>query len=167
MRTKTAHIGWSFLLILFIQKISIAQPTVSVGSNAYNQHEIIDQAMFYSELLGLDDQIYIRVNFTITLPKAILGTMDYRPIGRDRHQVIIWIDRKAGRSEQMSTLAHELVHASQLIFEEMRRLDTYRVAWKDGNTYDVRQTAYHDRPWEEDAHHRSADLRRSYLDGGF
>lgn len=150
------------MFLIMTGKEIYAQPMVSLGGDRYNDQDIVREVQYYAALLGLDKRVSIRINFTLKLPEGIMGSMDHRVIGNFA-QVVIWINRKAGRSAQMNILAHEMIHARQLLFQEMKQLKKHKVAWKDGRTYDLREISYHDRPWEEDADRRSTQLRRQFL----
>ena len=163
MRKRIQQYTIPLIVMVFMSKAAMAEPTISLGGNRYNDADILEEAKFYAYLLGMDENVMMRVNFTAELPKGINGTVEHMPLMENKVQVVILINRRAGRASQMMTLAHEMVHARQLINKELVILDKHHVRWKNGVVYDLRQIAYNDRPWEKEAHELGQRLRRQFL----
>ena len=140
-----------------------AGSVISLGGETYNEEELIREAEFYSQWLGLDENVYIRINFVIDLPEHALGTVKYDSTLPGIHQVMVYISKKASRASQLNTLAHEMVHVAQLVNQDLILLDNYKVAWKNEGVLDARSIPYHNRPWEIEAEEKSVALRRAYL----
>lgn len=163
MKTRIQQYIVPFMILMMLSPAAMAEPMISLGGNRYNDAETLEEARFYAYLLGMDEKVVIRVNFSPNLPKGVQGTVSHKLLENEMVQVVITINRRAGRASQMMTLAHEMVHARQFINEELVILDDNRVQWKDGEIYDLRKTNYHDRPWEEEAVEEGLRLRRQFL----
>ena len=151
------------VFVLFQSESLRADLHVSLGGERYGDEELIDQVKFYAEELGLKENVFIRVNFSLNLPDSVMGTADYQSALPGMHQVVILINKRAGRSSQLNTLAHEMVHAAQFVNQDLVLLGEGKTKWK-GITYDVRDVAYNDLPWEIEAREETIRLRRMYLD---
>jgi len=61
----------------------------------------------------------------------------------------------------METLAHELVHAKQLLTGELKDLDNFRTEWKGEEYINLRdklpEEVYRGLPWEEEAYRRQKE----------
>jgi len=65
--------------------------------------------------------------------------------------VNISISKKAGRSHQLRTLAHEMVHAQQLVQGQLVQCDSKHFSWQSRACERLDKLAYLDRPWEQEA----------------
>ncbi len=124
----------------------------------------LDELLFYAEVLGIGDSATIQVRYSLRLPDSKNGLIQYRNsgFGKERHQVMIWINRRISLSAQSMTLAHEMVHAAQYIHGALT-LDENVAHWHD-QTFVVDHIPYEDRPWEKEAHEWAYELRTDYLE---
>jgi len=131
---------------------AVAQAVIAVR-NDYQPQEIKQQADYYARVLGLDSTVYILINFSLKVPRKIKGFTQYqdaRPQGGG-HQIHISISKKAGRSHQLRTLAHEMVHAHQFVRGQLVQCDPTHFSWQNQACEKLDKLAYLDRPWEKEA----------------
>lgn len=142
-----------------------AQPSMAIRGT-YAREEIESQVLYYADALGLDEQVHIFVSFTLDISADQSGFTQYRDARAmgGGHQVYIRINKRKGRSHQLMTLAHEMVHAQQFVMGKLKQCNAYHYSWQDGLCSDLRELAYHQRPWEKEAHAVSAKLCDQYKD---
>ena len=148
-----------FALLVLPGQMVQAQATIAVR-NDYAPAVIREQAACYAEQFGFDENVFILISFSYQIPGKVNGFTRYedtRVVGGG-HQVHITINRKAGRSHQLQTLAHEMVHARQFIEGKLIQCGHNHFSWTDKICLDIRHTAYHDRPWEKEAETIGAQL---------
>lgn len=77
----------------------------------------------------------------------------------------IKLQREMPWSQTVTTLAHELVHASQFASGKLQRNQTYRsqVSWKGGPWEEMENIEHLDRPWEWEARLKEHDLAAAYF----
>jgi hypothetical protein len=66
-------------------------------------------------------------------------------------QYIIFID-KLNRYESITTLSHELIHLKQYYNKDLILLDNIKIPIWKGDTIDVKDYTYENRPWEKEAY---------------
>lgn len=145
------------------ERIVQAQANIAVR-NDYAPGEILEQAYYYANLFGFADNVHMIITFSHQVPGKVNGFTlyeDARALGGG-HQVHITINRKAGRSHQLHTLAHEMVHARQFIEGRLVQCGHGHFSWIGKTCHDIRNTAYYDRPWEQEAETIGAQLYDSY-----
>jgi hypothetical protein len=152
--------------ILLIDEVDLyAQAGIAVRGT-YAREEIEAQAIFYAHALGLDEQVHIIISFTHEIDADQSGFTQYRDatVFGGGHQIYICINRRKGRSHQMMTLAHEMIHARQFVVGKLKQCNGYQYSWQGNPCSDPRDTAYHERPWEKEAHTASIKLYNAYKD---
>jgi hypothetical protein len=152
-----------FSLLLFQMHQLMAQATIVVRHD-YAPEEIEAQARYYADLFGFKDDVHIIIGFSHSVSRDVGGYTRYQNALKYQggHQIYITINRKAGRSHQMHTLAHEMVHARQFVEGRLIQCDHQHFSWDEGLCVDVGQTAYHDRPWEKEAQTVGAQIYDAY-----
>ncbi len=140
----------------------LASPQISFSKGAYDVARLKDEAMHYAKALGLNDNVYIRINFTLKLEEENEATLYYKMVHDSIHQVVIYVNQRLSRSYQLLAIAHELVHVQQYVENRLIQLDDHYFKWGDEKV-DIRKTPYLERPWEIEAHSLSKLLRRNYL----
>lgn len=158
---KFIYIGFS--LFLLTSYSAVAQAVIAVR-NDYQPQEIRQQAGYYAQVLGLDSTVYVLISFTPRVPKKANGFTRYqdaRPQGGG-HQIHISISKKAGRSHQLRTLAHEMVHAQQFVRGQLVQCDPTHFRWQNQACERLDKLAYLDRPWEKEAAKTGAELYDAY-----
>lgn len=150
-------------LLLLACHFTVAQAFITV-KNDYRPAEIERQAEYYAHVLGFDSTVYILISFTPRVPEKIKGFTQYqdaRPQGGGQ-QVHISISKKAGRSHQLRTLAHEMVHAQQLIEGRLVQCNSTHFSWHNQACEKRNKLAYLDRPWEQEASEMGAMLYNEF-----
>ncbi|WPP49328.1 hypothetical protein [Catalinimonas niigatensis] len=161
---KTCFLTFCTLLISLISVGSIhAQPSIVV-KGTYDQKEILNQALHYAEILGLDKKTHIIISFTHNINPVNLGYTQYQSeeVLGGWHQIYIRINKRKRRSVQMITLAHEMVHAQQFVMGKLKLCNNDQYSWRGSQCTDLRNTAYHERPWEREAQATSVKLYDQY-----
>ncbi|MEM9673474.1 MAG: hypothetical protein ACFB15_27785 [Cyclobacteriaceae bacterium] len=151
------------IIFLLAGYSAVAQAVVAVR-NDYQPQEIKQQAEYYAHVLGLDSTVYILISFTPRVPEKMKGFTRYhdaRPQGGG-HQVHISISKKAGRSHQLRTLAHEMVHARQFVQGQLVQCDHTHFSWHSQACERLDKLAYLDRPWEQEATKVGASLHEQF-----
>lgn len=147
---KVIYIGFS--LFLLADYSGVAQAVIAVR-NDYQAQEIRQQAEYYAHVLGLDSTVYVLISFTPRVPKKANGFTRYQDarLQGGGHQIHISISKKAGRSHQLRTLAHEMVHAQQFVQGQLMQCDPTHFSWQNQACERLDKLAYLDRPWEQEA----------------
>ncbi|GEM_PF-4210102 len=152
-----------FLLLgLIVGQLSMASsnPKISfnadVGANERIEHEI----MFHARNMGFDSEFSIRINFSLNLPKGINGTSQFAEVNGS-NQILITVNRRLHRSKKIETIVHELIHAWQFAYQDLKRIDEHFVKWR-GELIDLRKVRYGNRPWEKEAYELARILRKKY-----
>lgn len=137
-------------------------PAWVFDSDYHQDSAFLKELNFYAAKLGLDSSVIVKLVWSGTLNRDQDGCMSYNDTGLAlrRHQVIIWINRQLDVSEQMITIAHELVHAGQYIHGKLSS-DAHSFIW-NGQKF-RRTTSYTSRPWEKEAFAIALKLRRAFL----
>ncbi len=150
-------------LIILPEQIVNAQASIAVR-NDYAPEIIREQAAYYAEQFSFEDNVYILITFSHQVPGKVNGFTRYedaRALGGG-HQVHITINRKAGRSHQLHTLAHEMVHARQFVEGKLVQCSHQHFSWEEKICLDIRDIDYHARPWEKEAETVGAQLYDCY-----
>lgn len=151
-------------MILICGANSRAQPSIVVRGT-YAQEEILAQAFFYAEALGLDQHVHIIISFTQNISTDKLGFTQYqdaRGWNDGGHQIYIRINKHKGRSHQLMTLAHEMVHAQQFVLGKLVHCHDDQYSWQSNLCTDLSHMPYHQRPWEQEAHAEAIKLYEAY-----
>ncbi|MEM9339025.1 MAG: hypothetical protein AAGA66_09875 [Bacteroidota bacterium] len=162
MQNKVAFVSKIFIFILFFNEPLCASPKVSFGKGAYDVDRLSNETLYYARALGLNHNVYIRINFTLKLSEENEATLDYRLMNDSIHQVVIYISKRISRSRQLLAIAHEMIHAQQYISKRLMKVNDKIFSW-EGNNVKLSKVAYRERPWEEEAYYLSQILRRGYL----
>ena len=152
-----------FIIIgIIVAQIALAKsdPFISFNTDIGANERIKDEVLFHARNMGLNQKFAIRVNFSLKLPRGINGTSEYTS-NNDFHQVLITVNRKLHRSKKIETIVHELIHAWQFIYEDLRRVSKHIVEWR-GEQVDLRKVPYGKRPWEKEAYLLAEVLRKQY-----
>lgn len=125
--------------------------------------KLMDEVLYYARALGIDDSTTIQVRFSLRLPPDKKGLVQYQNTGfeKERHQIMIWINRRITRSELSMTLAHEMVHAVQYISGELK-LKNQQALWHN-ESFNISRVRYEDRSWEKQAQNKAYKLRSDFL----
>lgn len=155
-----------FILLILISfklraKTWLSIPAVRIAEAM--DEELLTELLYYAKALNINDSATIQVRYSLHLPQMTKGLIQYKNIGfgKERHQVMIWVNRRLTPSEQSMTLAHEMVHAAQYIHGLLVLKDN-RAIWRDQH-FIVDRIPYEDRPWEKEAHEWGYVLRKEYL----
>jgi len=151
------------LMASLIWQTATAQATIAVRHD-YEPAIIEEQARYYTDIFGLDSNVHILISFQHDLPEGVAGYTRYHDARKfgGGHQLHITINRKAGRSHQLKTLAHEIVHARQFVEGKLVQCDHRHFSWSEDICFDISHIAYHDRPWEKEAEEVGAQLHEMY-----
>lgn len=125
---------------------------VVVGSNGVSA-EIIEQAKYYTQILGFDQLVYIRISVRPWLPQGIRGFTMYHD-GRDKNgaqQAHIFVSRRLTLHQQAKTLAHEMIHVEQFISRKLVKCSEDHYRWEGGECRKISRIPYYNRAWEEEA----------------
>lgn len=90
--------------------------------------------------------------------QGLLGDMDVKAhIIGENYQYIIYIDRFS-RYENIEILSHELIHLKQYYKHEFKLVDNGKTPIWKGDTINVKNYTYENRPWEKEAYANSSKL---------
>lgn len=153
----------SLIVLLLASTSSIrADPHISFSKAPYEVSSLTTQALFYAKKLGLNQNVFIRIHFTSRLSDHIDATLDYKLEEDSIHQVIIYINQRIARTDQLLAIAHELIHTEQYVSGRLKQVSPTIFSW-DKKHINILRCKYQDRPWEKEAHRRSKVLKASYL----
>lgn len=165
MNFSAKHL-WIFMILALISiKLRARKcypiPVVCVPEDV--NENLRDEVLYYARSLGINDSTTIQIRFSLRLPPDKKGLVQYQDTGfeKERHQIMIWINRRLTRSELSMTLAHEMVHAVQYISGELKLMNQ-KALWHN-ESFDVSRVRYEDRPWEKEAQNKAYVLRSDYL----
>jgi len=154
----------SFFFVLCIQNTAVAHAIIRV-KNDYSADELEQHALFYADKLGLDSSVNIIISLKSNVSKGIRGYTQYNnasDIGGG-HQVLITINQDMKRSEQLHTLAHEMVHAKQFVEGKLvKENGSANYSWKGRYYKKIYKIAHHERPWEKEAHQLGGRLYMAF-----
>ncbi|MFP4292298.1 MAG: hypothetical protein ACLFQ0_11760 [Cyclobacteriaceae bacterium] len=153
------------LYLLVAQNAALQAQATIVVKNDYKQEAVYQQARFYADLFGFDESVHIIINFSLDVPKGHHGYTRYHdahPLNGG-HQLLIKINRKSNRVQQLMTLVHEMIHARQFVEGELQQCGPLHYSWKNEKICQAaNEIPYRDRPWEKEAHEETLPLYRLY-----
>lgn len=132
---------------------------VVVGSKDVSA-EIVEQAKYYTQILGFDRQVYIMISVRPWLPQGIRGYTLYQD-DRDRsgaQQAHIFLSKQLTLHQRGKTLAHEMIHVEQFISQRLIKCSRNHYRWEGGECRKISRIPYIIRAWEEEAVQRGNEL---------
>jgi hypothetical protein len=90
---------------------------------------------------------------------GFVSVLDYNSKNKPR-SFLIEINRSDKKSEQLKTLAHELVHVKQYCYGELNEAMTF---WR-GEKIDSDRIVYFEQPWEVEAETTAINLYQQFLE---
>ncbi|MEM6840999.1 MAG: hypothetical protein AAF632_02130 [Bacteroidota bacterium] len=169
---KNRHISYCVFFLIQIGIIFYAEPVWSCNTSGNTAVvggkdvpvELVEQAKYYTQFLGLNQQIFIRISFRPWLPQGILGYTMYQDDRKNggAQQAHIIISRRLTPYQQAKTLAHEMVHVEQFFTKKLVKCSRNYYRWESGKCRKISRIPYSNRPWEQDADQRG-DKMWAYL----
>ncbi|MEM9833849.1 MAG: hypothetical protein AAF944_24680 [Bacteroidota bacterium] len=122
--------------------------------------ELVEQAKYYTQILGLNQQIFIRISFRPWLPQGILGYTMYQDDRKNggAQQAHIIINKRLSFYQQAKTLAHEMIHVEQFFTEKLVKCSRNYYRWESGKCRKISRIPYSNRPWEQEADQRGNEM---------
>ena len=118
-------------------------------------------AFFADELLTKQVQRHIIITVILRRKMSCLGLTsveDYNASGKPR-EFILDINKNQTEEEILRTIAHEMVHVKQYVYGELNEEATHWCGTKL-----ARDLAYHEQPWEIEAHDVGDILLDEYME---
>jgi hypothetical protein len=106
---------------------------------------------FADELISKQLQRYISIQIKLVGNSDNYGEVeitDYNSRNQPR-DFTLYIDKTLSEEEKIRTIAHELVHVRQYLYNELNEQMTI---WRGQKVSEDDYENYHDRPWEQDAY---------------
>lgn len=106
----------------------------------------------------MNKQLHIEISYKKNMQLLGLTSIeDYNKSGKPRY-FIIDIQKHLSEKEKLITLAHEMIHVKQYVYNELNeQMNTWR-----GDT--VEKLEYHNQPWEIEAEEFGIKLTEEYMD---
>ena len=145
-----------FWVLIFINGVNptclFGQPVIKVRGT-YQPGEIRERAEFFAQTLDFDSTTFIRIMFSNHLPEDVDGYVLFEDKRKSFgiSQVTIKINNRTHRSRQYMVLAHEMVHAWQLLTGTLKKVSTVHYQWKDQSHQHIGYIPYSNRKWETEA----------------
>lgn len=153
------------LCLLLVTNTALQAQATIVVRNDYKPEVVQQQARFYADLFGFDESVHIIIIFSLDVPDDYHGYTRYRDVRHlnGGHQLLIRINRKSNRSQQLITLAHEMIHARQFVEGQLQQCGPLHYSWKDEKICrSANEIPYRERPWEQEAYKEALPLYRLY-----
>ena len=141
-----------------------------------NHQKLLEGAHFFlGELMSSRLANLLEIRIEVRSSKLEQGTLAVAWLPTNGSQASrefkIILHRERALRDQMSDLAHELVHVAQAAsgrLQYRRRKDgqTY-VRWEGQDLGALRDIPYWERPWEKEAHRMEEELLGKFLERGF
>lgn len=131
---------------------AFSQPIVSVWGVA-DSLAMKRQVIQYLQYLDVQENVYVLVNFTTSLPEKLEG-MTYplrSPITQTGQVIRVKINARLRERQRRKVLAHEMVHVKQYAKGELSVIDQQWILWK-GQKYFYHRSARNVNPWEREAY---------------
>lgn len=143
-----------------LKRIITERAKVTQGANGKELDYLQDAADLLMKTLGIQDQtVVISFDPPMDLDSSQSGVTI--GMGRPPKQIFIMVDKNTSMGEKVLTLAHEMVHVSQLASGRLvfDKLENGKVSGEwEGDSFD--QAKYsRSNPWEVEAHTKDKTLR--------
>lgn len=154
------------LIIFIIYKISTYKETTFNKFDFKTYHHIINtteitylDTIIHSGIQELNiDSVIIVIKPLIDKQVLLPGDLETKAyIKGSGYQYLIFIG-KYSREENIQTLSHELIHLKQYYKGEMKIVNQGKTPIWKGDTINIKDYTYENRPWEKEAYENSNDL---------
>lgn len=154
------------LLIFVIYKIATyKEPSFNKFPFKPNHHIYNTTQVAYLDTIVESGLQKLNIDSVIVVIKPLVNKQGMLPgdlelkahIIGEGYQYIIFIDNFS-RSENIQYLSHELIHLKQYYKNEFKLVDNGKTPIWKGDTIDVKNYTYENRPWEKEAYENSSSL---------